>query len=221
MHRWVNSFFLAHCTCDRIFLLPHVVLMEQNSSIMAKRRKISAYDFFLWMIEKTVFKNLTKLRRELLSAAGTRVLEIGVGTGLNLECYPSHVQLVGVEPEPIMTEISQAGFAEQLPFKNETFDTVVSTLVLCSVQEPARAVSEARRVLKVGGKLLLMEHVRQAGFKGKMQDFITPLWMKVAGGCHLNRELDELILASGLTVIEVRILWNGLGRYWVLSKMES
>jgi ubiquinone/menaquinone biosynthesis C-methylase UbiE len=180
--------------------------------------KTSIYDFVLWVAEKTVFRGLTNLRKELLSHATGQVLEVGLGTGQNLRHYRNDIYLTGIEPEPVIEEICVSGSAEQLPFKNESFDTVVSTLVFCSISNYSQALLEAKRVLKPNGKLLLIEHVRKPGAVGFWQDLLTPLWMKIAGGCHLNRDLDKLISDSGLKVFEFRNLWNGLGRYWVLIK---
>ena len=128
------------------------------------------------------------MRRKLISFAKGKTLEIGLGT------------------------------AEKLPFEGDSFDTVISALTFCSIPDYQRAFFEAKRVLKPNGKLLLLEHVRRAGFIGILQDALTPFWKAIAGGCHLNRELDDLVTESGLKVIEYKSVWNGLGRYWVLEK---
>jgi SAM-dependent methyltransferase len=157
----------------------------------------------------------------LLSHASGKVLEIGVGTGQNLSLYPPSARVTGIEPEPIHKEVSMTGTAEALPFADNEFDAVVSTLVFCSIPKFEQAFHETKRVLKPGGKLLLIEHVRLNGVAGKIQDALTPMWSCVVDGCHLNRQLDDLVLGAGFDVLEKRVLWNGLGRYWVLAKSDS
>jgi ubiquinone/menaquinone biosynthesis C-methylase UbiE len=145
-----------------------------------------------------------------------RVLEIGVGTGASLPYYPSGAQVVGTEPDPYMIErarrrlgklgrqsieLRQAS-AEQLPFDTGSFDHVVSSLVLCTVRNPQRALAEARRVLKTDGTFRFIEHVRNdnSAVWGTLQDAITPLWRWFAAGCHPNRRTREAIEAAGFRI---------------------
>ena len=102
--------------------------------------------------------------------------------------------------------------AKELPFDNESFDTVLVTFTLCSVQDPARALSETYRVLKPGGALLFVEHVRPEGqMSGRLADAIMPAWRRVAGGCHPNRRTGLMIAAAGLEIQEMtRQRVNGL-----------
>ncbi len=161
---------------------------------------------------------LAERRRVLLSRVHGDVLEIGAGTGANLDKYPAAVtDLVLLEPEPPMARrladhLSRATAparivgapAEAIPFADDTFDFAVSTLVLCTVDDPARALSELRRVLKPGGQLLFLEHVRSEDpAVARWQDRIHPLWVRVGHGCHCNRSTLGLIGASGFTVEEV------------------
>jgi ubiquinone/menaquinone biosynthesis C-methylase UbiE len=143
-------------------------------------------------------------RQELLDEAHGRVLEIGAGTGLNLPRYGASVsQIVLCEPDANMrrkledrllavrpsvpVEIVGAA-AERLPFADGSFDTVVSTLVLCSVQDPARTLHEVRRVLRPGGRLIFLEHVADDDpDREAWQRRIEPVWKRVAGNCHLRR----------------------------------
>ena len=156
---------------------------------------------------------LREERRQLLAAAEGATLEIGAGTGLNLEHYPEAVtRLVLTEPDEHMrrrlarrvsevrpsTEIVAAG-VEGLPFPDGTFDTVVVTFVLCSVPQQEAALAEVARVLKPGGRLLFLEHVRSDDEKlAKWQDRITPLYNIV--GCNPNRDTLAAIEASALAV---------------------
>jgi ubiquinone/menaquinone biosynthesis C-methylase UbiE len=156
-------------------------------------------------------------RRQLLAAAQGATVEIGAGTGLNLEHYPKAVtRLVLTEPDRHMrvrldrrvealsatAEIIDAS-AEQLPFNDATFDTAVVTLVLCSVSDQRAALAEVARVLKPNGRLLFLEHVRSDDPKvAKWQDRIRPVCNLV--GCNPNRETLAAIEASPLTVESVR-----------------
>ena len=173
------------------------------------------YDRLLAGVER---RELGELRRSLLSEASGRTLEIGAGTGLNLAHYPETVtELVLAEPDPHMAkrlrerlqsepprvervEVTEAP-AEELPFDDGSFDTVVSTLVFCSVEDPARAVAEAKRVLGDGGTLLFLEHVRSENPRmARVQDIVERPWGFFAGGCHPNRATAETIAGAGMWI---------------------
>jgi ubiquinone/menaquinone biosynthesis C-methylase UbiE len=169
-------------------------------------------------LKATEEAGLRQMRRELLAGAGGRVLEIGAGTGVNLDLYPEGVEeLVAVEPDPHMAKRLRAKLAassrqvsvveapaERLPFEDASFDTAVSTLVLCTVPDPAAALAEAARVLKPGGRLLFVEHVRaeDAGL-ARWQDRLEKPWRFIGDGCHCNRDAVATIEASPLTVEQV------------------
>jgi ubiquinone/menaquinone biosynthesis C-methylase UbiE len=175
----------------------------------------AGYDRFLAASERA---GLREQRRRLLAAAHGRVLEIGAGTGLNLDLYPGAVQeLVLTEPEEPMArrlerKLSRAGRraevvrapAEQLPFADHSFDFAVSTLVLCTVPDPAAALAELLRVLKPGGSLLFLEHVRSEQPRlARWQDRLHPLWLRFGHGCHCNRPTLDTIARAGFEVGEV------------------
>ena len=163
------------------------------------------------MMEGTEEAGLRDHRRALLAQARGRVLEIGAGTGHNLELYgPEVTELVLTEPERAMVkrlraragarEIVEAP-AEALPFADDSFDTVVSTLVLCTVRDPDRAISEIRRVLRPDGRLLVLEHVRSEDAKlARWQDRVLPVWRFVGHGCHPNRDTAGALRANGFTL---------------------
>ncbi len=160
------------------------------------------------------------LRRDVVSQATGRVLELGVGVGTNWEHLPDGIEYVGIEPDPYMLDrarkhAAQLGrnftlelvVAEDLPFEPASFDTILVTLTLCTVTDQALSLSEALRVLKPGGKLLFLEHVRPEGrVKSRLFGAITPLWRRVGGGCHPNRRTLESIRAAGFEVAELRQL---------------
>ena len=160
---------------------------------------------------------LREERRQLLAGAEGDVIELGAGTGLNLDLYPEQVtRLVLTEPDQHMRRRLQRRLetldqpaemvdasAESLPFPDATFDTAVVTLVLCSVSDQQAALAEIARVLKPGGRLLFLEHVRSADPKiARRQDRITPLYNLC--GCNPNRDTLAGIEASSLTVESVK-----------------
>ena len=174
------------------------------------------YDRFMAATEKA---GLAERRKTLLRTATGRVLEIGGGTGANLPFYSDGVaELVIAEPEEAMArrlERKLPGYciptrifcapAEQLPLPAESFDYVVSTLVLCSVTDPARALAEVRRVLKSQGRLLFIEHVRSDNPKlARWQDRLRRPWSWVGHGCQCNRPTVESIRAAGFSITELR-----------------
>jgi ubiquinone/menaquinone biosynthesis C-methylase UbiE len=152
-------------------------------------------------------------RRRLLAGARGAVLEIGGGTGANLAHYRDVDRVTIAEPDPFMrnridpkledarvpVEVSAAG-AEALPFPDGSFDTVVSTLVLCTVPDQEAALDEVRRVLRPGGRLLFIEHVRAAGSAARWQDRLEPLWRRLLGGCHPNRDTVAAIEEAGFEI---------------------
>lgn len=174
-------------------------------------------------------RRIDTLREELLSRSRGRVLELGVGTGLNLRFYPPGVEVTGIEPDAAMLRRAKPraaaravqlleGDAQALPFADASFDTVVGTLVLCTVPDPALAMREARRVLKPQGRLLLLEHVRRnTPLAGRVLDALTPLWKHVAGGCHLNRDPSQHFAEAGFLPRDEILVWGGYGRLWELE----
>jgi ubiquinone/menaquinone biosynthesis C-methylase UbiE len=172
----------------------------------------AAYDPFLAGAEK---KGIASARRDLLRAARGRVLEIGAGTGLNVDHYPAGIELVLTEPDPHMAkrlrvragdrEVISAG-AERLPFEDASFDTVVSTLVLCTVRDVGKALREIRRVLRPGGQLLFLEHVRaEPGSRlARWQDRAHRPWRAIAAGCTCNRDLLDMLSVESFEIVELR-----------------
>jgi len=156
------------------------------------------YDRVAAPLEQAV---LSAHRAGLLSGLEGRVLDVGAGTGANLVHFGRATHVVAAEPDPWMrmrlaakvtaatvpVEVS-SDTAEALSYDDASFDAVVFTCVLCTVGDPARALTEARRVLRPSGRLVLLEHVRGDGRLSAWQDHLTPLWAHVAGGCHPNRD---------------------------------
>jgi ubiquinone/menaquinone biosynthesis C-methylase UbiE len=160
---------------------------------------------------------LERMRAELLGEASGRTLELGAGTGLNLPHYPAAVsELLLAEPDPFMARRLRARLkaeqpaptavevveapAEELPFDDASFDCLVSTLVLCSVESPEAAAAEIRRVLRPDGRFLCIEHVRSPDSErlARWQDRLERPWGWVAAGCHPNRDTLRTLEAAGL-----------------------
>jgi ubiquinone/menaquinone biosynthesis C-methylase UbiE len=178
-----------------------------------------------------------RLRSEIAGAARGVVLEVGAGTGLNFAYYdPAKVERVeACEPDPAMRRYAQqrAGLArvplelsdacaEALPYADETFDSVVVTLVFCSVADPLGGFAEVRRVLKPQGVLLMIEHVRAPGrLTARVQDLLTPLMRRMAGNCHWNRATLSTLQDAGLRVVYRRDEGGGLMPLVVLRAVRG
>lgn len=160
-------------------------------------------------------RNLMAYRQRVIAAAEGRVLEIGVGSGLNLPLYTGRVaQVIGLDPSPRLLEMAckakdqatlpvelMEGSAEAIPLEDKSIDTVVTTWTLCTIPDTVRALGEMRRVLKPSGQLLFVEHGRSPDASvRRWQDRLTPMWKRIGGGCHLNRAINELIAGSGFRI---------------------
>jgi ubiquinone/menaquinone biosynthesis C-methylase UbiE len=156
-------------------------------------------------------KNLVTYRDRIVPAATGRVLEIGIGSGLNLPLYsPSVEHVIGLDPSPTLLEMARGaqrrnlpvdfieGSAEGIPLEKASIDTVVTTWTLCSIPDADRALREMHRVLKPAGRLLFVEHGRASDPNVVWwQDRLTPIWKRLGGGCHLNRAICSLIEGAG------------------------
>ena len=160
---------------------------------------------------------IARYRRACLGRVGGDVLEIGGGTGANLHLYPPDASLTFLEPNPHMARrlrrragrlglkvrvVERGG--ESMPFADASFDSVVSTLVLCSVADLEAVVAEARRVLRPGGRFVFYEHVRARGAVGMaLQRGLNPVWSRVTCGCHLDRDIVAAVGAAGFASVSV------------------
>ena len=162
---------------------------------------------------------LAARRRRLLSQARGRVLEVGAGTGLNFAHYgPAVTSIVALEPDgamrrrlhqrleatsvPADVEVFEANL-EDAPLSVGSFDTVVCTLVLCTVADPPAAFARIKELLAPGGQLLFLEHVRGIGLRAQVQTAVTPLWRHLAGGCHLDRDTPKALRDAGFVVTDL------------------
>lgn len=165
------------------------------------------YDGLLSFCERI---GLGRWRAQLAAGAKGLTLDLGCGTGRNLPLYERSIPLVGIDPNAGALARARRrgpgvalvrGVAEQLPFRDGAFETVVSGLVFCSVRDPAQALSEVKRVLRSGGQLRMLEHVRAEGkIAARIQDFYQPAWTWVTGGCHPNRDTERTVKESGFQI---------------------
>ena len=160
---------------------------------------------------------LADYRRKIVGRATGRVLEIGAGTGRNFPYYGQVTSVLAIEPDPHMRRRAHRrvrecpvpasvvdGIAERLPMDDHSIDTVVSTLVFCTVPDPAAALQELRRVLAPGGSLRFVEHVRgDSPGLARLQDRVTPVHRRLAAGCHPNRDFVLLLQIEGFRVPEL------------------
>ena len=165
------------------------------------------YDGLCAVMERT---GLAPFRRWLAAGARGRTLDVGCGTGRGLRFYGPGARVIGLDPARASlararrripgSRLVQAS-AEALPFRDGVFDTVVSSLVFCSVPDPARGFVEVKRVLRPDGQLRMLEHVRsRRRWKAAFQDRVQPIWTRLSGGCRPNRETERLVNAAGFAI---------------------
>jgi ubiquinone/menaquinone biosynthesis C-methylase UbiE len=160
-------------------------------------------------------ETLAAYRHRVVSGATGRILEIGIGSGLNLQHYGEEAKcVVGLDPSGRLLSMSEdaprfkalpvelvKGSAEVIPVEHNTIDTVLTTWTLCTIPDVNQSLGEMRRVLKLGGHLLFVEHGRSPDPKvQRWQDRLTPIWKRIAGGCHLNRAISHLIEDAGFRI---------------------
>ena len=171
-----------------------------------------AYDLFMEVLERC---GLSDWRRRLVGQARGRVLDLGCGTGRNLRLFDRRAQVTGLELDLRLLATARrrapdlalvVGRAEDLPFRSGSFDTVVSSLVFCSVADPVRGLEETARILDRGGQLRMLEHVRSSHRPlGWFQDLIQPAWTWLAGGCHPNRRTETTVEQVGFIIEKYEI----------------
>jgi len=160
-------------------------------------------------------ETLVVYRERVVSTATGSILEIGIGSGLNLRHYSDRAnQVIGLDPSlkmlsmaerapkpPMLSVDLMEASAETIPMESESVDSVISTWTLCTIPDVSRALAEMRRVLKPGGRLLFVEHGRSPDASvARWQDRLTPLWKCIGGGCHLNRAIGPLIESAGFRI---------------------
>lgn len=181
----------------------------------------SIYDFAMNPLERGVF---LQIRKAIIMKAKGIVLEIGSGTGINFPLYQGVSRVDAIEPNPMMVERSlskqqrasvpisiYSESAENLSFQQDMYDSVIATLVFCTIPNPVLAIEEIKRVSKDGATILFFEHIRmKQPALAKLQDILNPFWKTVCDGCHLNRDTLEIVRNSGLEIKKVNSFYKGL-----------
>jgi len=167
---------------------------------------------------------LRRARARIISPVTGNVLEIGIGTGLNLALYPAGASLQAIDPSASAIDVAATrasrlrqhvlltvAEAEALPYPDDTFDVVVGTFVLCTVRDVAGALAEAHRVLRPGGSLRVLEHGRSdRAAVARLQTTMAPAWASIAGGCRLAHDVRGAIGAAGFRITEERSRGDGV-----------
>ncbi len=177
------------------------------------------YDRYLHPLEKWFLQDLRKETIAAIPKSGL-ILELGAGTGANFQHYQATTKVIGIEPSSEMLRIATPkariesvflvrSVGEYLPFPNECFDSALATLVLCSVQSPSIVFGELKRVVKTGGVISLLEHVRPDGLLGPLFDVLSPITVRMFDD-HLNRRTTEIARTAGLEIMKIRKVGFGI-----------
>jgi ubiquinone/menaquinone biosynthesis C-methylase UbiE len=181
-------------------------------------------------------RQLASYRAQTIGTASGLVLEIGVGSGLNLALYgPAVKRVCGIDPSPELLRRASKRLAdasvpvsllrasaEQLPFADAAFDAIVMTWTLCSIPNPVAALTEMRRVLKRGGRLLFVEHGLSSEPRiARWQRRLTPCWKRIGGGCHLDRKMDDLLRTAGFRLDAIETGYVAGPRAWTFMYRGS
>jgi ubiquinone/menaquinone biosynthesis C-methylase UbiE len=179
---------------------------------------------------------LDPYRQRTIETAQGLVLEVGVGSGLNLPLYgPAVTRVVGLDPSPELLRLASKraadvvipvsllrASAEHLPLADAVFDTIIMTWTLCSIPNPMAALTEMRRVLGPGGRLIFVEHGLSPEIRvARWQHRLTPYWKRISGGCHLDRKTDDLIRAAGFQIDAIEMAYMQGPKPWTFMYQGS
>lgn len=170
-----------------------------------------------YLIDLEMRRKIWKKERSHIEQASGVVLEIGFGSGLNLPFYKNIEKLFVIDPSKELYKIADSriksfnfpfeyiqGSAEKIPLKDKTIDCVVSTWSLCSIPHPEIALAEIARILKTNGRFIFIEHGESENYgMAILQKRLTPIWSKIAGGCHLNKKIDKLIAETDFEILNI------------------
>jgi ubiquinone/menaquinone biosynthesis C-methylase UbiE len=186
------------------------------------------------LLEKPMESAFSRWRKEMLREARGKVLEVGIGTGKNIPYYPDNIHLTGIDFSEKMIRVARKKFAgktglnfivmdaEDMDFEDDTFDTVVTSCVFCSVPDPVKGLKEIRRVCKKNGRILMLEHVRSTKkIIGEMMDLLNPIpvWLY---GANINRRTGENLVKAGIEHGQIREenLWSDIVKRFTIINQK-
>ncbi len=225
-----EDYFISLCSKQSIhqqFLIGNVVSQDLSEEYEMKSKTKQRYNRIAGLydiLEAPMEHIFSNWRKELLKEASGKTLEVGIGTGQNIEHYPAEVELTGIDFSEKMIEKARNRTrhhpnvrlllmdAENMSFNNNTFDTVVTSCVFCSVPDPVQGLKEIKRVCKSGGKILMLEHVRsEKKIIGNLMDIINPVPLTIIGA-NINRRTYDNLLKAGFIPeqIQVQNLWSDI-----------
>jgi len=179
---------------------------------------------------------LDHYRQRTIETARGLVLEVGVGSGLNLPLYgPAVAHVIAIDPSTELLRLASRrvadarvpvsllrASAEHVPLADAVFDTIVMTWTLCSIPNPTGALTEMRRVLRPGGRLIFVEHGLSPEIRtARWQHRLTPYWKRISGGCHLDRKTDDLIRAAGFQIDAIEMAYMQGPKPWTFMYQGS
>jgi ubiquinone/menaquinone biosynthesis C-methylase UbiE len=190
-----------------------------------------------WLLDLAMRNRLLDhYRHQTVASARGLVLEVGVGSGVNLPLYgPAVTHVVGLDPSPELLRLASKRAAEVVipvsllrasaehpPLSDSVFDTIVMTWTLCSIPNPMAALTEMRRVLRPGGRLIFVEHGLSPEIRtARWQHRLTPYWKRISGGCHLDRKADDLIRAAGFQIDAIEMAYMQGPKPWTFMYQGS
>ncbi len=205
--------------------------MEKNNQTETIKQRYNRISGVFDLMDRMIRE---KWREDLMKHVNGNILEVGVGTGSNLKHYPLDVEVTGIDFSPGMLQKAREKAdklpqhvelmemdAQQMDFPDNTFDTVVSTCVFCSVPDPVQGFKEIRRVTKPSGRIIMLEHMRSDHeLRGKVMDFLNPIGLHIVGA-NINRKTMDNIRQAGMRVENEEFLMSSIMRRLILSPKKK
>lgn len=202
--------------------------MDTNRKIKNRYNRIAKY--FDSLERPMGTSRFAKWRKEIVPQATGKTLEVGVGTGKNIPFYPENIDLTAIDFSKKMLEKAKAKYqdsplkinflemdVQNMSFEDNTFDTVITSCVFCSVPDPVKGLKEIKRVLKPNGQLIMLEHVRSNGkVLGKLMDWFNFIPLNIMGA-NINRKTKQNLIKAGFNDVNVTELWKDIVKYFYVK----